>query len=144
MFNRSINERLAEWFKLRNDLEHSDSPLQDVWDFWHVAPFIPYNKKVDAYYIQSWPSPWEIIADNKYDDFTRSLMIAWTLKLTKRFNKSKIEIKTLVDTNNDREYNLVFIDENWIINYNDNGPIESKNLNGSFRLENIVEVNIPR
>lgn len=144
MFNLSINERLTEWVQFRHHLEQSKDPLQEVWDFWHIAPFIPYNKKIDPYYQKSWPSPWEIIADNKYDEFTRSLMIAWTLKLTKKFNNSKIELKTLVDTETDREYNLVFIDDNWIINYHDNGPIEAKDLKGSFRMQNMVEVDIPR
>lgn len=144
MFNLSVDERLSEWVKFRSDLDTSKTPLQDVWDFWHLAPFIPYNKKIDPFYQRSWPSPWEIIANNQYDEFTRSLMIAWTLKLTKKFNKSKIELKTLVDTDKEIEYNLVFIDNSWIINYNDNGPIEVKDLKGSFRMENLIEVDIPR
>lgn len=144
MFNQSIDERLTTWVKLRSELDQSLTPLQDVWDFWHGAPFIPYNKNINPYYQKSWPSPWEIIVENKYDEFTRSLMIAWTLKLTKKFSESKIELKTLLDTTNDREYNLVFVDKNWVINYSNDGPIEAGNLFDSFKVENLIEVEVPR
>lgn len=144
MFNLSVNERLTEWANLRRQLDEIEDPLQQVWDFWHQAPFVPHNRSVDPYYQRSWPSPWEIIAENKYDDFTRALMIGWTLKLTKKYQNSKIELRTLVDTSRPREYNLVYVDENWVINYSDNGPVEAPNLTGSFRLENLVEVTPPR
>lgn len=144
MFNQSVDQRLTEWINCRNTIDVSETPLQIVWDFWHSAPFIPFNKNIDPFFQRNWPSPWEIIAENKYDDFTRALMIAWTLKLTKKFNQSKIEIKTLVDSIHEREYNLVYVDDKWIINYHDNGPIDIKDLNGSFRLQNLVEVSTPR
>ena len=31
------------------------------------------------------------LTHNQYDDFTKSLMIAWSLKLTNRYKQSKIE-----------------------------------------------------
>jgi len=71
-------------------------------------------------------------------------MISWTLKLTKKFNQSKIEIKTLVDSEHEREYNLVFVDDNYVINYSDNGPVSVLDLIGSFRLQNLIEVDTPR
>jgi hypothetical protein len=71
-------------------------------------------------------------------------MIAWTLKLTKKFADSKIEIRTLVDTTRYREYNVVYIDDNWVINYSDNGPISAAEITESFKLENLVEVCSPR
>lgn len=145
MFDLPVNERLSKWIELRINIDDSSiDPLQYVWDFWHTAPFIPFNKNINPYHKKSWPSPWEIIAENKYDDFTRSLMIAWTLKLTKKFNNSKIDIKTIIDTHTNREYNLVFIDEKWVINFSDEGPVDSTTLNGSFRLENLIEVELPR
>jgi hypothetical protein len=144
MFNQSVDQRLTEWINCRNTLEVIEDPLQYVWDFWHPAPFIPYNKNIDPYFKRNWPSPWEIIAENKYDDFTRALMISWTLKLTKKFNQSKIEIKTLVDSEHEREYNLVFVDDNYVINYSDNGPVSVLDLIGSFRLQNLIEVDTPR
>lgn len=144
MFNQPVNERLTEWMAFRQHLETIEDPLQQVWDFWHVAPFIPYNKNIDPYHQKSWPSPWEIIVENKYDEFTRALMIALTLKLTKRFSKSKIEVKTLVDISRHREYNVVYVDDSWVINYNDNGPVLASEIADSFILGNLVEVSSPR
>ena len=144
MFNQPVDSRLTEWIDHRKQLDEVENPLQEVWDFWHLAPFIPHNRNIDPYYQKSWPSPWEIIEDNKYDDFTKALMIGWTLKLTKKFKNSKIELKTFVDQSKTREYNLVYVDEQWVINYNDNGPINADSVPESFRLENLVEVSAPR
>jgi len=89
-------------------------------------------------------TPWEIIENNKYDDFTKALMIGWTLKLTNKYKNSKIELKTLVDSNRTREYNLIYVDDSWVINYNDNGPIPALEINDGFKLENLIEVSSPR
>jgi hypothetical protein len=144
MFNQSVDQRLTEWINHRQNLDASKDPLQEVWDFWHQAPFIPHNKKVDPFFQRSWPSPWEIIEENRYDDFTKALMIGWTLKLTKKFKDSKIELRTLVDTVHPREYNLIYIDDEWVLNYSDEGPVPAPEINGQFRLENLVEVKTPR
>lgn len=144
MFNQSVDQRLTEWVNHRRRLDEVEDPLQQVWDFWHSAPFVPHNRNIDPYFQRSWPSPWEIIEQNKYDEFTRALMIGWTLKLTNKFKNSKIEIRTLVDSSRSREYNLIYIDDNWVINYNDNGPVNVSEVVGSFRLENLVELSTPR
>lgn len=144
MFNRSLEERLTNWLTLRQDLDHSPRPLEDVWEFWKSAPFIPHNRNVDPYYQKSWPTPWEIIAENKYDDFTKALMIAWTLKLTKRFSNSPIEVKTLVDTARAREYNIIYVENSWVLNYSDNGPVPISDVPDFFTIENIVEITAPR
>ena len=144
MFNQPVDDRLTEWANHRRKLDEAEDPLQEVWDFWHQAPFTPHNRSVDPYYQQSWPSPWEIIVENTYDDFTKALMIGWTLKLTKKYQSSKIELRTLVDSARTRQYNLLYIDDNWVINYSDNGPIPTPEVPDSFRLENLIEVSAPR
>jgi hypothetical protein len=144
MFKLNVEDRLSAWIKHREELDNIEDPLQAVWDFWHQAPFIPHNRNIDPYYQKSWPSPWEIIAENKYDDFTRALMIGYTLKLTKKFKHSKIELRTLVDITQPREYNIVYIDENWMLNYDDEGPVSVKNFNNSFKIENLIELTVPR
>ena len=136
MFELGVDDRLSAWADLRHRIEIAEDPFSLVWEFWSKPPFIPYNTKVDPYYRASWPSPWEIIVDNRYDDFTKALMIGQSLTMTKRFANNKIEIKTLVDNINNRQYNIVSIDEEWAINYNDNGPELLKNIPESFLLEN--------
>jgi len=144
MFNKPIEKRLESWIDHRRNLDNSDDPLQDTWDLWHTAPFVPHNQKIDPYHNRSWPSPWEIIAENKYDDFTRALMIGWTLKMTQKFRDSAIEIKTLVDNDRSREYNIVCVDNTWVINYSDVGPVTVDSVPESFRLENLIELSPPR
>lgn len=144
MFDLSIDDRLSAWLEHRKDLETANDPLGVVCHLWSSAPFIPHNRDIDPYYQASWPTPWEIIEKNQYDDFTRALMMGWTLKLTKKFQKSKIEIKTFVDTTRSREYNIVVIDDIWALNYNDNGPVEVSTIPESFRMENLIELTTPR
>lgn len=144
MFNQPIDDRLSSWAQFRDSLNNKSEPLADVWEFWKQAPFIPYNHKVDPFHQRSWPSPWEIIVENKYDDFTKAIMIGWTLKLTKKFQNTKIEIKTIVDNQKNTHYNIVCVDDEWVINYSDNGPISTKDLPSSFLLENLIELVPPR
>lgn len=140
MFNRPVDERLTEWVNHRRLLDESKDPLQDVWDFWNHAPFTPHNNHVDPYFQRSWPTPWQIIEENKYDDFTKALMISWTLKLTNKFHHSKIEIKTMIDSAHNRAYNLVYINDTVVLNYNDNGPVDATTVLDSLRIENLIEV----
>ena len=140
MFNQSVDQRLTHWLNLREKLEQSNSPFVEVWEYWQPAPFIPYNNKIDPYYQASWPTPWEIIVDNKYDDFTKSLMIGWSLKLTERFKNSKIEIRTLVDNSKNSIYNVVIVDDRIAINYDDNGPTDASIIPDYFSIENLVEL----
>ncbi len=144
MFKFSIEKRLSEWVNLRNSLEKSSNPLQEVWDFWNASPFVPYNKKIDPFYSKSWPTPWEIISENVYDDFTRALMISWTLKLIEQYKNSKIEIRIMVDKTQNRQYNLILIDDKWVINFDDNGPVEINDKILSLTLENLIEIDRPR
>jgi len=146
MFDQSVDDRLSAWAQHRNELGQFEKHevMNQVWEFWKQAPFVPYNSKIDPYYQFKWPTPWEIIVDNKYDDFTKSLMIGWTLKLTRQFQDSKIEIKTLVDKANNTHYNIVCVDDLWAINYNDNGPVSTEEIRDSFLLENLVELSVPR
>lgn len=144
MFNQPLDNRLSSWANLRSSLEEDHNPIDKVWDFWKDAPYIPYNKSVDPFYQRGWPTPWEIIVENHYDDFTKALMIGWTLKYSKRFQNSKIELRTMVDKHRKYQYNVVCVDSQWIINYNDNGPVTIENLPDSFLLENLIELEIPR
>ena len=140
MFEKSIDDRLSSWAQLRRDLESAANPFEMVWNFWKEAPFIPYNNAIDPYFRFSWPTPWDIIVHNKYDDFTKALMIGYSLKLTDRFKNSLIELKTFVDRETLVSYNVICVDNEWAINYKDNGPLPLKNIPETFNLENLVEL----
>jgi hypothetical protein len=144
MFELPPDDRLSAWAEHRRLLDISEDPIQDLIDFWIKAPYIPFNRNVDPYNQRSWPTPWDIIIQNKYDDFTKVLMMAWTLKLTDKFKDSQIEIKTYTDAVKNREYNIAVIDQNQMINYYDNSVASVDELPESFSLENLIEVQRPR
>ena len=143
MFQKSVDDRLSEWATFRKHLNTTKTPFEDVWEFWQQAPYIPYNNKIDPFNQRGWPTPWDMIVENKYDDFTKALMIGWTILLTDKFKDSKIEIKTLVNGQKTCYYNIVCVDDSVAINYNDNGPVSMENIPGSFFMENIVELKSP-
>lgn len=143
MFNKDLDYRLKCWLELRKSLEICSNPLEKVWDFWRSAPFSPFNKNIDPNDNEFWPTPWEIISDNIYDDFTKALMIGITLKYTDRMRHSLIELKILEDTKL-RQYNLVYVDNLYVINYSDNGPIDIKLIPDQFDIKNQLELKYPR
>jgi len=142
MFTLSTEDRLSSWADHRTLLESSSDPLIDAFSFWKSAPFIPYNRNIDPYNQKDWPTPWEIIAENKYDDFTRSLMIAYSIKYTQRFKNSVIEVHTLVDSSRSICYNVVCIDSKWAID--DKGVMDVESIPESLLIENLIEVGGPR
>jgi hypothetical protein len=144
MFNKSPDERLSEWKKLRESLDHSNDPLTDLSEFWSNAPLTAFNHTIDQYNSKSWPTPWEIIAENRYDDFTISLMMAWTLKLTTKFANSRIDLRTMVDEHRTKLYNLVYIDNDIVLNYDKWKSIKSQEITESLLMENLVDIEKPR
>jgi hypothetical protein len=140
MFKKSLDDRLSSWAKFRSDLSTSDDPLSEVCKFWSNAPFIPYNKNIDPYNPKSWPTPWDIIAYNKYDDFTKALMIGWTIKYSDLYRNSTVEVKTFLDKSKPAQYNVIFIDSKWVLNFVDNEPVIADNFPDNLFLENLIEL----
>ena len=144
MFDKSPDERLSLWSDLRRNLTTADDPLQLTAEFWSAAPVVIHNPKVDPYNPKSWSTPWELIYDNKYDDFTLALMIGYTLKFSERFKNDRIEIKTMVDSQRTKLYNLVYVNDTVILNYAPNEAVTAQEIDDSLYLENLVEVVFPR
>jgi hypothetical protein len=143
MFELDIEKRFEAWKAFRESLTLSMQPLKDTQFFWNSAPFIPYNYKIDRFNKNSWPTPWEIIISNRYDDFTKAIMIAYTLKLSKKFCDSSIVIKTLAESTGG-EYNVVVVSETWVLNYFETEPVLLGNIIGSFMVENQIKLEYPR
>ena len=135
MFKLDVDDRLSSWADLRAQLETCEDPFQTVTDFWYGAPYVPYNNQID---------PWEIILHNKYDDFTKALMMAYSIKFTQRFNNSVVELRTYIDKVKNAYYNIVCVDDLWAINYYDNAVIPVNSLPDSFLVENLIEVRAQR
>jgi hypothetical protein len=144
MFHKSPDERLSVWSEFRKDLDTLDDPLTSLVEFWSTAPKIIHNHKIDPYNPKSWPTPWELIVENKYDDFTLALMMAYTLKLTKKHNNDKIEVRTMVDSAKTKLYNLVYVNDENVLNYLPNSAAKAEDIDSSLYLENIINIVFPR
>lgn len=144
MFHKSLEERLSLWSEFRKNLDVVPDPLKSLSEFWSTAPMVIYNHNIDPYNYRSWPSPWEILAENKYDDFTLALMIGYTLKLTKKFNSNKIEVKTMVDSTKTKLYNLVYVNDDVVLNYDRFDTVNASDIEDLLYLENLVEIIFPR
>lgn len=90
VFNTYGTERLIEWKKFRDSLETSQTPLEDVAEFWSRAPFV--NPFLDPKNPSEWPDPWHLILDGKLDDLAICLGMLYTIKLTQRFIDTNCEI----------------------------------------------------
>lgn len=90
MFDLRGNERLTEWRRIRNEINNSEDPYQLVLEVWKRAPLV--NQYLDPEYPDSWPDPWHLILDNRYDDLALALGIVYTLGLSERFMTSTFEI----------------------------------------------------
>jgi hypothetical protein len=115
VFDASSNERLAKWKQFRDTLENSNSPLEDVAEFWSHAPFV--SNFLDPQNPNSWPDPWHLIIDGRFDDLAIALGMLYTLQLTQRFIGSQFEIHmSIVSQNKSPNYWLV-IDGCYVLNY---------------------------
>lgn len=105
MFNAYGLDRINEWKKFRDSLETENNPFQITIDFWKKAPFVAnYLNPEDS---DSWPDPWHLIIDGKFDDLAITLGILYTLKLTERFIGSNFEIHMAIEKEKEIFYFLI-------------------------------------
>ena len=139
-----LDLRLSAWTELRQKMDRSDNPFDDAITFWNSVPYCAHNPAIDPYYPASWPTPWEIIAENRYDDFTKALMIGYTILLTDRFKDCSVELRTLVDTDRKKLYNIIVVDNHWVLNFNDEHYVLLSSIPSLYRLENHIALERPR
>lgn len=144
MTKLDLDSRLEAWSNLRKQLESSTTPLQDIVDFWNQVNIIAHNHLIDHYYSASWPTPWEIIETNRYDDFTKAVMIGYTLLLTEKYKNSDVQIRTLLDKQHNRMYNVVYVDDLYVLNFCDTEVVSKDKIPDSCCIENLVVLVRPR
>lgn len=114
MFDLYGNDRLTAWKKFRNNLETSSQPFEDVSEFWSKAPFV--NQFLDRHDPKSWPDPWHLIIDGKFDDLAICLGMLYTLKLTQRFTGSVYEIHISMPDHNTQDHFFLVVDRSKVLN----------------------------
>lgn len=114
MFDLYGNDRLTAWKQFRDSLENSNTPFEDVAEFWSHAPFV--SSYLDPNNPAEWPDPWHLVLDLRLDDLAISLGMLYTLQLTRRFMETDYEIHTsMLPKENMLKYFLV-VDKKYALN----------------------------
>ena len=130
MFEYHKNEKLAEWKKFRDHLETSETPMEDLAEFWSRAPFVGHY--LDPNNPSAWPDPWALILDGKFDDLAISLGMLYTIKLTQRFKDADCKIFMTAGSNNKT---FLLVDNSSILNWEYRSVCRQKDLiDVSFKL----------
>lgn len=112
-----VSERLAQWKDFRHKL--SGLPLSqavnEVNAMWSTAPFVTFYLPHDN--IETWPDPWELLAENYYCDVAKALGIMYTIYFSSHKN-TNIELRIYYDYQTKTRSNVVSIDHGkYILNY---------------------------
>lgn len=113
MFDLKKDEKIKAWREFRDSLEASQDPVSDVAHFWGKAPYVsdylnPYNPK-------SWPDPWKLVINDRYDLLAISLGICYTFELTERFSESNKKVYMSIDPGKETRFVSV-IDDQHVLN----------------------------
>ena len=112
MWQYDFGDRLSAWRDLRDRCEilELEQCLLAINDWWWQVPTVNHYLHWDDHV--SWPSPWELLADNIYCDVARALGMLYTVSMLGRSDIQDIE---LVQT---KRYNLVQLDSGkYILNW---------------------------
>jgi len=115
VFNLYRDDRIKIWREFRDELENSKDPLQDIAEFWSLAPFV--NPYLNPQNPSEWPDPWHLIIEGKYDDLAISLGMLYTLKLTQRFMNAYCEIHTSMLLNEKHPKFFVVVERSDVLNF---------------------------
>lgn len=128
MFNQHGTDRLTEWKEFRDRLENSNSPFEDVAEFWSHAPFV--NQYLNPNSPSEWPDPWHLVLDNHYDDLAIALGMLYTIKLTQRFMKTKCEIHTSIIPKEKSPRYFLVVDGSKVLNLEYKNVVDFNKLDG--------------
>jgi hypothetical protein len=131
--DRVVKRQLAAWYQLRQQLETSDTPLEDTSRFFLRLPRVKIY--TDPYDSATWPTPWELISENEYCEFNLILGMCYTLQLTERFKDCQPTINVSFDTVNKTVYYLLTLNDK-VYGY-DEDWIDAKDLPKSLKTQKI-------
>lgn len=95
MFNESGFEKIVAWKGLRDKIEFSANPLKECAEVWGMAPLV--NRVLDPRRPDTWPDPWTLLIENKFDNLAIAVGMMNTLKLTNRFKDEEYQIYVCYD-----------------------------------------------
>ena len=136
MWKLETSERIARWRDFRKSLD--DLPLADavqaVAEFWHSCPYQPYY--LDPADPESWPTAWDLIAENYYCDLAKALGIVYTIQFTQHGNTLDVEIHIYNDPVTGYVYQLpVLAKGKYVVNFIDNKIVNIELINKKLKLK---------
>lgn len=113
VFQSSFKDRLQEWYKLRENIKDLtiDQKCIHTDNWWQKTPLV--NRYLHVHSIEEWPNPWDLLNDNEYCLYARSLGMIYTLYLT---NTSNVLLHEAKDQDG-IDVVIVIVDNNYVLNY---------------------------
>lgn len=92
MWHRDFDKRLVSWTNLRSTVHSQQLPqcLKNINRWWLAAPWVPYYLHWDD--TDTWPDPWQLLAENTFCDVARALGMLYTVALINRSDIRQAEI----------------------------------------------------
>jgi len=125
MWYKKGNDRLSEWRKFRY-LQKSlplNEQLQNTVNLWkdcHLG-----HTHYDFLNIKDWPTPWELVLEDSFDDFSRALGMAFTLIMIDDWQNESLFLRCYKDSDRSTFYHTLELND-IILNFN-LGEIINKN-----------------
>ena len=116
MWPVGYEERLRSWVQLRSDCENKplNEQLNQIAGWWGHVPRVKHA--IHWHDKSNWPDPWELLADNNFDELAIALGMSYTLLMLDSINTS-VELAQVKDQTA-VEYNIVLVDDRkYILNY---------------------------
>lgn len=135
--DRLQNSRFKSWYNFRQYLETAANPLEETVEYFLKFPRVKIY--TDPYDSSTWPTAWELIAENEYCEFNIILGICFTLQLTERFKHIQPLIKVMIDNHDKTVYYLLFVD-NMVYGFKDNEWISALDLPNSLKTQKIYKM----
>ena len=115
MFDLHKEDRIKAWKDFRETLETSTTPLEDVAQFWSHCPFVSHY--LNPQEPESWPDPWKLVIDGRFDNLAIALGMLYTVKLTQRFIESECEIHMSMSTDKKELDYFLVVDKSYVLNF---------------------------
>ena len=118
MWTLRSDDRLAEWKLFRKNIGNLsfDDAVSKTVHLWSYAPFVAHY--LDHCDTSVWPTPWELVANNTYDDMAKALGMIYTLFLSAHGSHHSFALINVKASSTLEHYSLVSIDNGkFILNY---------------------------
>jgi len=136
MWPNGYQETLQSWVQLRSDCQNKPllDQLNQITGWWGHAPRVKHAVHWNDQ--KNWPTPWELLADNNYDELALALGIAYTIIMLSDITTTVELVQAKDDTAS--EYYIILVDNGkYILNYDPWLTVNSEQTN--FTILNKVD-----